>query len=85
MVTSNKDLMTQAREALSGHWGLAVGILLLYLLITGVAQVCLQIQINTDILHFNPFILATGSIATLLLSGVFAFGAATFALSISRK
>jgi uncharacterized membrane protein len=33
MVTSNKDLMTQAREALSGRWGLALGTFILYMLI----------------------------------------------------
>jgi len=30
MVTSNKDLMTQAREALSGRWGLAMGTFFVY-------------------------------------------------------
>jgi len=33
MVTSNKDLMTQAREALSGRWCLAAGAFLVYFLI----------------------------------------------------
>jgi len=33
MVTSNKDLMKQAREALSGRWGLALGTFILYMLI----------------------------------------------------
>ena len=35
MVTSNKDLMTQARESLSGKWGLAVGTYIVYVLIVG--------------------------------------------------
>jgi len=85
MVTSNKDLMTQAREALSGRWGLAVGTFFVYLIITVASQSCIQIQSRSNVLHFNPLILSTGYIATLLLSGALAFGAATFALSIARK
>ena len=30
MVTSNKELMTQARKSLSGRWGLAVGTFFVY-------------------------------------------------------
>jgi len=85
MVTSNKDLMTQAREALSGRWGLAVGTLLVYLLVIGVSQSCFQIQFRANTLHFNPLILSAGSLATLFLSGALAFGAATFTLAIARK
>ena len=35
MVTSNKDLMTQARETLSGRWGLVVGTFFVFTLIAG--------------------------------------------------
>jgi uncharacterized membrane protein len=37
MVTSNKDLMTQAREALRGRWGLAVGTYFVFMLLMAVA------------------------------------------------
>jgi uncharacterized membrane protein len=69
MVTSNKDLMMQARESLSGRWGLAVGTFFLYLLIVMAIS----------------FIPIAGSIITLLVTGAFTLGVATFALAIARK
>ena len=69
MVTSNKDLMTQAREALSGRWGLAVGTFFLYIVIVGAIGL----------------IPIAGSLITLLIGGALAFGVATFSLAIARK
>jgi len=69
MVTSNKDLMMQARKSLSGRWGLAVGTFFVYLLIVGSIS----------------FIPIAGSIFTLLIGGAFAFGVATFSLAIARN
>ena len=67
--TSNKELMTKAREAMSGNWGLGIGAMLLHLLITIGVQV----------------IPVAGAIASLLISGAFTLGFAILYLSIVRK
>jgi len=70
MVTTNKNLMAQAREALSGRWGLAVGTFFVYMLIAGIVSgVC------------SPY----GSVVVLLAVGAFALGIATFSLALARK
>ena len=69
MVTLNKDLMAQAREALSGRWKLAVGAFFVYTLIL-VA------------IGFIPF---AGGIITLLIAGALTLGISTFSLTIARK
>ncbi len=69
MVKENRDLTAQAREALSGKWGLAVGVFFVYMLIMGGIQVI-------------PF---AGSIASLILGGPLMLGIAVFSLTISRK
>lgn len=60
--------MKMARESLKDKWGLAIGTFLIYILITGAAG----------------SVGASGSIISLIISGPFALGAATFSLSISR-
>ena len=37
-MTANKELMAQARQALSGKWGLAVGASLVYFIIAAGSQ-----------------------------------------------
>ena len=83
MVTRNKDLMKQAREALSGRWGLAVGTTFVYLLIV----VCIGGTVGFIGGRMgNPSVAAnTGSIVQLLLSGAFALGLATFFLALARR
>ena len=78
MITSNKDLMTQARESLSGRWGLAVGTFFVYMLIMG------AISSTNSVASFGNLKYA-GNIASILLGGAFALGAATFSLAIARK
>jgi uncharacterized membrane protein len=58
-----------AKESLNGKWGLAIGTLVVYILIS----VALQLI---------PFV---GPIASLIISGPFALGLAYFSLSISRN
>ncbi len=69
MVKENRELTSQAREALSGKWGLAVGVFFVYMLIIGGIQVI-------------PF---AGSVAALILGGPLMLGIAVFSLTISRK
>ena len=69
METENVVLMKQAREALSGKWGLAIGTYVVYYLIV------LAIQ----------FIPIAGAIAAFIIAGPMAVGAAIFSLSISRN
>ena len=68
MKTENVILMQMARESLKGKWGLAIGTLIVYFLIATALQII-------------PVI---GPIASLIISGPFALGLATFSLSISR-
>ena len=68
--------MTQAREALSGRWGLAVGAFFVYMLIA-VIPGCVPTK--------YPLWSAGGGIIVLLIGGAFALGIATFSLAIARK
>ena len=69
MKTENKELMRQAKEALSGNWGLAIGTFVVYFLIITSIQV----------------IPVAGAIALLIITGPFALGLTIFSLSLSRK
>ena len=69
MKTENVVLMQMARESLKGKWGLAIGPLVVYIIIS----VALQII---------PYV---GPIASLIISGPFALGLSYFSLSISRN
>ena len=68
MKTENVVLMQMARESLKEKWGLAIGTLIVYFLIAATLQII-------------PIV---GPIASLIISGPFALGLATFSLSISR-
>ena len=77
MVTSNKDLMTQARKSLSGRWGLAVGTFFVYMLIMG-GLGNLTYAFSSDGLKIAV------NLIPLLLGGAFALGIVTFSLAIAR-
>ena len=84
MVTSNKDLMTQAREALSGRWGLAVGTFFVYTFI--------MVALNNPLFSWSGIssgalykITISGNLILLLIGGALTLGASTFALAIARK
>ena len=62
--------MREAREALSGKWGLAVGVCLLYMVILIVVRAPHKV--------FGP-------ILSLLISGPMTLGLATFSLTLSRR
>lgn len=66
--------MRMARESLQGKWGLAIGTFLLYSIITGFIASIGTIGSNE----------VSVSIASLIIGGPFALGAATFSLAISR-
>ena len=69
MTTANKELMAQAREALSDKWGLAVGTIFVYILIMSGLQA----------------IPGLGTIGSFIIGGPMAVGLATFALSLARN
>jgi uncharacterized membrane protein len=69
MKTENKVLMSQAREALSGKWGLAIGTFLVYFLIVAGIQII-------------PIL---GAIAPLIIEGPMVVGLAIFSLALSRN
>ncbi len=69
MLTANRDLMQQAREALKGKWGLAVVGNLIYLALMSVGQ----------------FIPLVGHFSTLIIGGPLLLGVTYFFLALSRK
>jgi uncharacterized membrane protein len=69
MERPNSELLQEARESLSGRWGLAIGGFLVGGLITGVAQ-------NVPVV---------GIIISLIITGPMMLGLAVFAQSYSRK
>lgn len=69
MVKENKELMLEAREALSGKWGVAVITFFVYSLFIGMLSVV-------------PLF---GSVAVFLIAGPMAVGIAIFSLKISRN
>jgi uncharacterized membrane protein len=69
---SNKDLMTQARETLTGKWGKVALATLVYVLAIAVVNL---------VPRYMPFI---GGIICLLVSGPFILGYAAYMLSVSR-
>lgn len=69
MAITNRDLMTQARESLKGHWGVAVGGNAIYLIL---------------IILFQS-IPRVGWIGTLIIGGPYLLGWSAFFLSLSRK
>ncbi len=69
MKTTNKDLMAQARAALSGKWGLAVGALAIVTLINIAAEI-------VPVVNF---------IVPLIIAGPLALGVAIFTLAIARN
>jgi uncharacterized membrane protein len=68
--TANRDLMAKARACLSGNWGLAIGVLLVYMVINVVTS-------------FIPF--GLGSIISLLISGPLAVGLCVFFFALVRS
>ena len=72
--TPNRDLMTAARVALCGHWGVAVGAVLI------VAGISLILQL----LSYIPMVGCLAGIAALLISGALRLGLAQFFLALAR-
>lgn len=68
-IYENRLLMVQAREALRGRWGVAVGGTFVYLLVTTLAGSPKHI----------------GSVFGLLIDGPMLFGLAIFSLALARK
>jgi uncharacterized membrane protein len=68
-LTDNKVLMAKARKSLEGHWGLAVGTFVVYLLLLVAIE-------------YTPKV---GWIISALISGPMAIGIASFSLYISRE
>ena len=77
--------MTQAREALSGRWGLAVGASLVFMLIIVVLNNYSLLSRFSDISGTFLVITVSSSILLLLIIGALELGFSTFALSIARK
>jgi len=65
----NKEIMKQAKEALKGHWGLAIGTIVVFYLVTIAVSII-------------PYI---GWLGSLLISGPMSVGISIFSLAISRK
>ena len=68
MVKENTELMAEARETLSGNWGLAIATFLVYGIIISIFQV----------------IPTVGSVLALFIAGPMLVGVSMFSLSLSR-
>jgi uncharacterized membrane protein len=69
MATANRDLMTQARESLKGHWAIAVTGNVIYIILMILFQSIPRV----------------GWIGTLIIGGPYLLGYSIFFLSLSRK
>ena len=67
-MTANSELMSQAKESLSGNWGIAIGTFIVYAILTSVLQ-------------FIPFL---GPIVGIVIGGPFALGIIIFAKNIAN-
>ena len=56
-MTTNRDLMLQAREALKGHWGLAVGVTIIYFILTGLISAIPRVGWIGSLIIDGPLIL----------------------------
>ena len=81
MKKENKILMSEAREALKGKWGLAIGTFVVYLIIFGAISGITGFIIPLKVGNFN----FGGNLITIIIAGPFALGMAIFSLSLSRK
>ncbi len=79
MKTENVDLMRQAREALNGKWGLAIGTFVVYFIIISFLQGPSLLFPSSGFLSLPTVLL------TLIIVGPLAVGIAIFSLSISRN
>jgi uncharacterized membrane protein len=69
MKTENSVLMMQARQALAGKWGLAVGTFFVYMLVIFIVR----------------YIPKVGFLVSLLISGAMTLGSVIFSLALSRN
>lgn len=87
MTATNKELMTQAREALQGKWGMAVGAFFIYMMIVTIVS---MFGTGWDLItgaftegslsQFSP--VSTG--LSILIGAPFTLGVSIFTLSIAR-
>jgi uncharacterized membrane protein len=72
--THNRDLMQAARAVLGGHWGVAVGVTLIYIGIGMILQM----------LSYIPLVGCLAGIGSLLIEGPLLLGLALIFLALSR-
>lgn len=65
----NKDIMLKARESLKGHWGIAIGAVLL----------------NAVLVYGIQIVPVAGAIISLLIAGAMALGLNTIMLALARS
>ena len=94
--TSNVQIMKAARKSLAGKWGLAIGTLLVYYLITSIQYIPFETLLSAvfgeslEVVSFNKTIVGLhadrfGFLLLLVIGGPLALGLATFELNISRN
>lgn len=88
MATSNKELTAQAREALKGKWGTAVGAFIIYIVII----ICITTFSYSWDLITGAFSMDTltkfspvSTACALIIKGPFSLGIAIFILAIARR
>lgn len=85
MIRSNSELLSAAKESLTGKWGIAIGTFLVYMIITSSLQGGYRYQIYSDADHGFSFAYSFTSLIYLLVAGPFALGIAIFSLNLSRN
>lgn len=87
MILTNKEIMAQARQALTGKWGMAVGAFFIYILITMIVSMfgtgwdlITGAMSESKLSQFSP--VSTG--LSIIIGGPFALGISIFTLSIIR-
>lgn len=72
--THNRDLMKAARESLRGHWGVAIG----------AVMIIFGISLLLQLLAYIPFVGCLAAIGALLIEGALTLGLAVFFLALAR-
>lgn len=72
--TYNRDLMTAARGALAGHWGVAIC----------PGLICFAISAGFQVANALPFVSCIAAIAELIIDGALTLGLTIFFLALAR-
>ena len=90
MIKKNSELLKEARESLTGRWGIAIGTFLVYIIIISSLQgggYKYQSTVDSDqgFSYAYSYAYSFTSLIYLIVAGPFALGIAIFSLNLARK